>query len=247
MSNFRGHYNPEMLRSNSISLHGAYLFQILGQYADVYPAAHPRVYQVDELYLLHSAKGSTSYVVPPTTADIGLPATPPNPLPISLFITTQNDQTVELDVHIASGKEYVWIVNPVIPRLSVYDGPANLRHYRPGDIYTDEKRFPGFSLDLSALFNIAPASLSHLSTEDQSLLRLLLYPIIFEVKPLDALERVIDMLNKNSSLPRDAVLEAVQHALASRSFSISTILDFVAPEDEIRAFLQEFQRHLRPD
>ncbi|MBL8162260.1 MAG: hypothetical protein JNJ61_09770 [Anaerolineae bacterium] len=235
-----------MLRSNNISSHGAYVFRILGQYADDYPASHPQVYQVDELYLLHSANGGTSYVVPPTTADIGLPATPPSLLPISLFVTTQNDTTVALDVLFASDKQYVWIVTPVIPRLSVYDGPTSLRHYQPGDTYTDEKRFPGFSLDISDLFNVSPASPSHLSSEDQSLLRLLLYPIIFEAKPLDALERVIDMLNKNSSLPRGALREAVQHALTS-TFSISTILPFVAPENEIRAFLQEFRRYLSPD
>lgn len=234
------------LRINTISWHGAYIFRVLGRYAENYFPSHPQVYQVDELYILHTAKGGTSYVIPPTTADAGLRDTPPKPLPIDLFIAAQNNLIEQLDSLFASGKRQVWLINAGIPSLSVYDGRTGPRTYQPGDIYTDEKLLPGFSLDISDLFGVTPDSSSRLSLEDQSLLRLLLYPVILEPKPLDALKRVIAMINENSDLSPDTLLNVVQHALAS-DFSIGTLLPFVAPENEIRAFLQELSRHLSTD
>lgn len=232
-------------QSNETSWAGAYIFSALHKYANHHQPTRPQVYQIDDLYILHTASGGTSYVTPPTTQSIGLPDDPPAPLPVDLSVITlsHDDLMAQLDTCFAKSILHVWAVNTGAHSLSDYTEPSKLRVYQPGDIYAGEGILNGFSLDIGDLFGMLSHDPAHLALEDQTALRQLLYPVIFEENPLDGLDRVIESLEGNSGTDRGLLVGSIERALAG-TYQISILLPMAASESAVRGFLQVLAQRL---
>ena len=77
-------------------------------------------------------------------------------------------------------------------------------------------------------------------------IRMLLYPIIFEVDPIHGLDRVIRLIEENQengTLPAH-YLTSIRMALASSDTYLSEIIPLEHSEKAIRLFLTEVERRL---
>lgn len=82
--------------------------------------------------------------------------------------------------------------------------------------------------------------------KDAAVLRMVIYPILFEQNPLDAVERVIELTKRDEisrRLTRAALLEAIEHGLAS-DVELAKLLSQPHSEQVIRDFLGEIARQL---
>lgn len=79
---------------------------------------------------------------------------------------------------------------------------------------------------------------------EQILIRTLLYPVIFESKIMDGIDRVIRLTQEQpTGASEEQMLEAIRRALAS-DFPLEKILPQPHPDAAIRAFLRELERRL---
>lgn len=234
---------------STVSSHGLTIYKILRDYAQARPTDRPRLYQVDELFLLHTAAGVHDYVLRPIGEAAGLADNPAQPIPVDLAVVTvsESHSPGDIEAHVreqfAASTRQVWLIDARNQQVTVRTMSGS-RTYGVGERVADPELLPDFSLDVTSIFE-AEAHTVTMTSADEAYLRTLIYPAQFERDPLDAVGRVLDQIRARESAPEE-IAAIVERGLASDA-ALADLIPQDHPEDVIRAFLSEVARRLRAE
>lgn len=236
---------------STVSSHGLTIYKILRDYAQARQPARPRLYQVDELFLLHTEAGVHDYILHPTGGAAGLADNPAQPIPVDLAVVTisESHSPGDIEAHVreqfAASTRQVWLIDARNQQVTVRTRSGS-RTYQAGERVADPE-LPGFSLDVSSIFE-GEAQTVTLTSAEKAYLRTLIYPAQFERDPLNAVGRVLDQIRAGEGLESapGEIAAIVERGLASDA-ALADLIPQDHPEDVIRAFLSEVARRLRAE
>lgn len=127
-----------MIRLNSLSRSGLIIYRSLDKFAKMNKPPSPQVYQIDEIFILHTDAGTIPYVSRPDSA-----------VPLALVALRKSG---DIDVAFADGAQEVWVMDAEKKTVTRHQKNGDAQILTIGDHIGEVACLHEFVLEIAAVF-----------------------------------------------------------------------------------------------